>query len=136
MRQKVGWALLAAFGCCFVACESRDIKGERTKPTPAAAGVSESAVKAIALARCEREQRCNNVGEGKKWKDSSQCNADISKDVRDDLNAEDCPGGVDQKELTECLSEIRNEDCGNPLDKLERVAACRESDICKATPKM
>jgi hypothetical protein len=37
-----------------------------------------------------------------------------------------------EKELDECLEEIRNEDCGNPFDTLGRLAACRENDICKA----
>ena len=48
----------------------------------------------------------------------------------DGLNGRDCPGGVDQRELSECLTEVNNQDCGNPLDALGRIAACRASDIC------
>ena len=50
--------------------------------------------------------------------------------MKDDLNAKDCPYGVDQKELNECLEAIRKEECNNPLDTISRLAACRTSDMC------
>jgi hypothetical protein len=36
------------------------------------------------------------------------------------------------KELDECLKEIAEYECDNPFDALAKLAACRESDICKA----
>lgn len=51
----------------------------------------------------------------------------------DDLNPSECRAGVDRGELRECLEEVRNESCGNPVDTLERVVACRASDLCHAT---
>lgn len=92
------------------------------------------AVKDITSARCEREMRCGNVGADDKYESRSACITEIGKDWRDDLSFEDCPGGVSTKELEECLSEVRNEDCNNPFDKLSRLAACRESDLCKVVP--
>ena len=59
--------------------------------------------------------------------------AKVRADWRDDLKARECPGVVVQKELAECLEEIRNDDCGNPLDSLGRMLACRKSDLCKGT---
>lgn len=84
----------------------------------------------IAQARCEREQRCGNVGAGKEYSSMSACVQKTSADWRDDLNAYECPEGVVDKELSECLEEVRNEDCENPFDKLGSVVACRAGDIC------
>ncbi|HEU4536219.1 MAG TPA: DUF6184 family natural product biosynthesis lipoprotein [Polyangiaceae bacterium] len=94
---------------------------------------NEQAITAIAASRCERETRCNNVGAGKKWASAETCRSDLMTKNRDELSASECPGGIVQKELQECLGEIQNENCNNPLDKLGRLAACRSSDLCKST---
>jgi hypothetical protein len=94
---------------------------------------NEQALTAIATSRCERENRCNNVGAGKKWASVETCRSDLMTKGRDELSAAECPGGIVQKELQECLGEIQNENCNNPLDKLGRLAACRSSDLCKST---
>jgi hypothetical protein len=96
-------------------------------------GAAASAAQSIAEARCARESRCNNVGNDKKYSNQDDCMRRVRADWKDELNARECPGGVVQDELNECLTEIRNEDCGNPFDTLGRLAACRSSDICKAT---
>lgn len=93
---------------------------------------NDPSIRSIATARCDREQTCNNVGADKKWATRDACLADLSEDLVDELNLSECPGGVVQKELDECLAEIKNESCNNPIDKIERFAACRESDLCKA----
>jgi hypothetical protein len=41
------------------------------------------------------------------------CVARIRSDWRDDLNARECPGGVDERQLDECLTEIRSEECAS-----------------------
>jgi hypothetical protein len=92
------------------------------------------AVKSIVGARCSREARCNNIGADRKYSSAAECNSKLSEDRKDDLNMDDCPRGVSQKELSECLAEIKNEDCNNPLDSLGRLAACRSSDLCMSTP--
>lgn len=84
----------------------------------------------IAQARCQREQKCQNIGAEKDYKSMGACVSEVSKEWRDDLNKYECPGGVEEDELSECLEEVRNEDCANPFDTLGRVVACRASDIC------
>lgn len=59
--------------------------------------------------------------------------AEIRGDMKNDLNAQDCPGGIDQKDQKECLDEIKNEDGKHPLDTIGRLVACRTSDLCKST---
>ena len=91
---------------------------------------NESAIERIVAARCEREAACNNVGADKRFGDRSVCTQKVRADMRDDLSANDCPRGIDAKELGECLSSIKKEDCNNPIDTIGRLAACRTSDMC------
>jgi hypothetical protein len=89
-----------------------------------------SAVANIAAARCDREVRCGHVGPKEKYKSRAACVADLQRDKRDDINSDVCTGGVREKELTDCLASIRDEDCGNPLDAITRLNACRTGNLC------
>lgn len=91
---------------------------------------NESAIDRIVAARCAREVACNNVGADKRFTSRDVCSQKVKGDMRDDLSAKDCPRGIDQKELNECLEEIKNENCNNPIDMIGRLAACRTSDLC------
>ncbi|MBX3234268.1 MAG: hypothetical protein KIT84_04225 [Labilithrix sp.] len=94
-----------------------------------------TAVSRIADGRCTRELACNNVGVEKRYATHDACVQQMRQDMVEDLGVAQCPAGIDAKELDECLSEIRAESCNNPLDKLERLAACRSSDLCvKSAP--
>jgi hypothetical protein len=89
-----------------------------------------SAVNSIAAARCDREVRCHHVGAKEKYRSRAACVAEMQRDKRDDINSDVCPGGVREKELDECLASIRDEDCGNPLDAISRLNACRTGNLC------
>lgn len=89
------------------------------------------AVDKILEARCDRELKCGNLGPSKQYADRDACNAAMRKSLADELNADECPAGIDIKELDECLHAARNEDCKNPFDTIGRAAACRTSDICR-----
>jgi Family of unknown function (DUF6184) len=89
-----------------------------------------SAVARIAAARCEREVRCNNVGTKEKYASRADCVARMQEDKRDEINAKDCPEGIDKTALNACISAIRDEACGNPLDTITRLVACRSKSIC------
>lgn len=103
-----------------------------TNEATARKGLEQAAVDQITAARCEREAKCNNIGQDKTYASTDACRQKISEDWRDELNTYDCPGGVVVKELKECLEEIQNENCDSPFDTLGRIVACRSSDICKA----
>ena len=89
-----------------------------------------SAVTSLAAERCDREARCKNIGAKEKYKNRADCIAEMERDKRDDLNTDVCPGGIRQKELSDCLQAIHDEACGNPLDTLTRLAACRSGNLC------
>jgi len=89
-----------------------------------------SAVRAIARARCEREKRCDNIGADKSYLSSSACEEKIRADWSGDLNKYECPQGTSKDALDACMNDIRAEDCGNPFDTLSRLTTCNAADIC------
>lgn len=97
---------------------------------PAVGGITAQAVAELSGARCAREARCGNVGADKDYTSQAQCETKMTASMKDELNAYECPNGIVSKQFTECLTAIRNEECGSPLNTLERVMACRESAIC------
>jgi len=105
--------------------------GTTVVQTPTPANATRSATESIALSRCQREQTCNNVGADKKYSSASDCLARIRTDWRDDLNARECPGGINQVQLDQCLAKIRNEECGSPFDTLSRISECTAAQICE-----
>jgi hypothetical protein len=95
-----------------------------------ASAMTAVAVADITAARCAREQKCGNIGTDKSYASLDVCSTKLSSELQKELNAYDCAKGVVGKELQECLAAIRDESCNAPLDKLARIAACRDSDIC------
>lgn len=93
-----------------------------------------SASEQIAQARCQRERQCGNIGADKTFSSSQDCLARIQNDWKDDLNARQCPGGINQHELDECLQQVRDESCANPFDTLARITECTSGQICIEQP--
>jgi hypothetical protein len=95
-----------------------------------AKGETRSAARRIASARCAREERCNNVGADRKYASVDACDDQIRTEWANDLNAYECPNGVVEKELEECLGAIRDEECNSPFDSLSRIGECMAGQIC------
>lgn len=127
--------LISAYGC------NKEVDRPAAEPSPPAVAGRDpvtnhpsapaSARGSIAEARCAREQHCDNVGDNKKFSSEQDCLSRIRADWKDDLNARECPSGVNQHELNECLTAVRGEDCSNPFDTLSRVAACTKGKLCE-----
>src|SRR5688572_19904258 len=152
MYGKFGFTLLGMGAIAMIGCErqervnergEREVQvsparpanepartGETARPMVKPTTTSAKAVSSIVEARCDREARCGNIGGDDKFKSWEECRKDIAEKSSDKIGAPECPGGIDSYELSECLSEIRSEKCGNPLDTLERVAACNSADLC------
>ena len=132
MRKTITHYVASSFLVAFVlgmgtmACEREE------KAIGATAQVqTTTARQQISEARCDLEQRCNKIGAGRDYADRGACVNKVQQRWADELNFKDCPAGIDSGELNECLTEIRNSGCGNPMDTLGRVTACRSSDLCK-----
>lgn len=85
-----------------------------------------------AAARCDREVRCNRIGEGRRHASREACLQTARTDRNDSWDAADCQSnGINQNELDECLNAVRNEDCNNPIEALQRLTACRAGEVCR-----
>jgi hypothetical protein len=91
---------------------------------------AEDAVNRLTARRCEREFDCNNIGAGKKYEDHGACEREVAHDLRAELRPANCTYGVRGDKLEQCMQELRNEKCGNPLDAVSRLATCRTGRIC------
>jgi hypothetical protein len=128
-------SLLAAGLLLLGACEKTKTEDERakTEPVKAAAAQNGPAIAAIIEARCDREVRCENVGPEKRYLTRAACVEQVRDKSQNKLNAKECPGGVDAKALDACLKQIKDEDCGDPIETVERVATCNSVDLCVAS---
>ncbi|MDI3283749.1 DUF6184 family natural product biosynthesis lipoprotein [Polyangium sp. 15x6] len=88
------------------------------------------ALQSLADARCDRAMRCNQIGGGQRYASRDACVQSVRQSEREDINLYECAGGIDQKELSECLNEINTADCDSAFDALSQMAACRSSDMC------
>lgn len=95
-----------------------------------AEGSLKGAVTEIVTARCSREERCKNIGAERNYESRDACTSKLKGSTQSDINLQDCKHGVDRPKLHRCVDEIRAEDCGNPIDTLSRVAACRTHALC------
>jgi len=158
MARHTGFMTMALAFCAIGACERNERERERVDISPARPAEQEpeartvpearkapegiavtgmsnkAAIERMADARCARELRCENIGADKKFESVAACRSELMNKGDKNLDAEECPRGIDSKELEECMTEVKNESCGNPLDTLERLAACRPSDLCLSAP--
>jgi hypothetical protein len=126
MRLPSTVTLLAVGTLLSVACE----KDQPAPLVPAAGTVQavDNATMEVANARCDREQRCNEIGESKKYSTREHCLTVMKKEATDDFS--DCRTGVDQEDLRECLTEIANQDCSGLFSGFDEFVSCGMDDLC------
>lgn len=79
---------------------------------------------------CEREVRCNDVGQGRKFSDYDGCVSQYHRNTQQSLEAAGCSRAIDDGELDTCLRAIQDERCDRPLDTVGRLKACRAEALC------
>jgi hypothetical protein len=84
----------------------------------------------LAGARCDHEQSCNNVGPGKKYASRQSCMDQLTASTFDDLNAYNCPKGIDRASLSHCMQSIQSRDCGFSLSALTGSDQCGSGSLC------
>ncbi len=129
MKLGICVGLFAIVAACSNNPPPRAVETAYAEPV-ASVETTRSASNSIAEARCAREDRCNNVGDDRTYSSTQDCLARVRADWKDDLNARECPGGVNEAQLSECMTAIREEECSSPLDTLSRVAECTAAQIC------
>lgn len=102
--------------------------GETTVTSQNAA--DKTVVDKLATARCDQEQGCNNIGPGAKFASRDVCLNQIRGSIGNDLNAYNCPRGLDSDAVDRCMMAIKSEECSHPFDTLTRFDKCRVGAIC------
>jgi hypothetical protein len=86
---------------------------------------------AIAMARCQREARCGNVGQEKDYETEDDCVTRLEPGTERELDAHQCPNSIAPVPLTACLDAIRRQSCDRPLGDLAPISECNAAALCK-----
>lgn len=117
-------ALLIAAGC-------KHDRGVSTTTTKSAGILSsEDAVQRLTAARCQREVDCDHIGSGKGYDDYAACEREVSQGLRSSVRTDECPDGIQEAKVDQCLKELKNETCGNVLEQVSRLTTCRTGMLC------
>jgi hypothetical protein len=104
--------------------------GTATPTTVTSQHTDKAIVDKLATARCDQEQSCKNIGPGAKFASRDVCMDQLRGSIGNDLNAYDCPRGLDSEALNRCMAAIQSEECSHPFDTLTRFDKCRTGAIC------
>jgi hypothetical protein len=99
--------------------------------TSAQKGVDQKSIDLITDARCDRSERCDEIGPGLKYATRVACDQQAGSSTANDLSATRCPHGLDKDAVTRCTSAINTEMCSTPLDMLIAIADCRTDVLCE-----
>ena len=117
---------LAALGAC-----TREPERVSVTQTTSAAFVSEGATDDITTARCNREQACKHLGAGQRYPTFDACRNALAPDTRATAQPQECSGGISDQNLSNCLSDIRNEPCENRMDSIALFNQCQKGNLCR-----
>jgi hypothetical protein len=94
-----------------------------------AANVDPSVVDQLAMASCDHEQGCYNIGNGQTYASREACMSQLRGSIDNQLSGY-CPQGVAQDGLAKCMSSIRTDSCSHTLLALVHEEHCDASIIC------
>lgn len=94
------------------------------------ANEAHSAREAVVIARCQRELRCNTLGEGKRYSSAERCERAVQSEWNNDLMSLECQARQLGEELSDCLAAVHDEPCDSPFDTLMRVSSCTARQLC------
>ena len=102
----------------------------QTSVTSAQKNADEAVVDRLSAARCDQEQECKNVAPGAKYASRGVCMNQLRGSIGNDLNAYNCPRGLDRDAVDRCMAAIKTEECSHPFDTLKRYDKCRTGALC------
>jgi hypothetical protein len=100
-------------------------------PANAPNSAARTAGEQLATARCDHEQRCNEIGWDKEFPSREQCMT-VNRDYAA-KKVNKCQVGIDQKDLSHCLNAVANQDCGGVGGAFESIGKgidCNMDDLC------
>jgi hypothetical protein len=92
------------------------------------------AVNQIAAAKCDREQRCNQMASKPTSADTNECRLAVKHDIDKDFgDRAACRNGVSKTDLDQCVAKLDAQDCGvvgTLTEGIQTSMACGPSDLC------
>jgi hypothetical protein len=122
--------LLSACGGASQGPPVTGTRESRTGVTNSQRNADTAIVEKLAAARCDQEKECKNVGPDAKYASRSVCKDQIRGSIGNDLNAYNCPRGLDRDAVDRCMAAIMSEECSHPFDTLTRFDKCRTGALC------
>jgi len=101
------------------------------RPASSTVVANDVAIEKMAVANCERELACDNVGHGRRYETRDLCLSTFKREKYDELGFGKCLLGIDYVQLDLCVREIKSESCGSALYTLENLAACSSGKLCR-----
>ncbi len=126
--QIISATILLAMLGTIAGCQSGPQPEPKFAPASRSVPEVEKAADELARARCERAQRCNEVGPTSKYETLQDCQQTMLVDTQEELG--DCHQGVDRGDFNQCLATVREQDCRGAMDSLRESKACSSDDLC------
>lgn len=101
-----------------------------TQDLPGLGSGTEEQIARFAQARCDWENACGHIGEGKRHESNEACAQNVRPIIRRELSALDCAQGFDPVHAGLCLSALRGATCANDNDVFRTNENCRPSLVC------
>lgn len=123
-----GCVLLGMLG--LVSCKgAREPVGE-TVTTGARLIMNDDAAMMLTNARCGRESVCS--GAARTTGAAEGCRRGLFPEMQSAVRPEACPSGIDEKNLSHCIAELRQQVCDDERQPLESIPGCRHAELCPA----
>ena len=128
MRKTVAVALVLLAAACKG--DPQATRPGEARTTGANVVTRDAAIDHVIRTRCERAAACNQIGPDRKYTDRQSCERLVRQATRLDLPDEECSRGVAATQLSQCLADLREQECGRSIETIERLASCRTSALC------
>ena len=90
------------------------------------------ALTAVTNATCDRYNSCGDIGPGKTYTSSDDCQTQVRAFWNDQWDVADCDGHINGDQLTICTDAVSSTDC-NAFDAAVTVYdKCAKSDVCSS----
>lgn len=99
-------------------------------PLPDVRVANADAVAELTNAWCNRAERCNLIGPGKKHADRAACDLEAKRDTTTDFRAAECKG-VKKPQLTECANDATRLACSLDRGAVMMITSCKGEELCK-----
>jgi hypothetical protein len=127
--RYLGAAALLLVMSSFAGCDRGESSGRTLTPASRSTPSAERAAEDVTRARCDRAERCGDIGLEATYLSRQHCLNVLWDDSMDELRS--CRSGVDQVAVQDCLAEIGSHGCSDAVGSFQQYLACKVEDLCQ-----